>query len=56
MKKYLFLILLMAASTLHAQFIVEKQDGTTVLIEGDLHFIPNAEGKSWSVGTTYDAA
>lgn len=49
-------MLVMVTSVVHAQFIVEKQDGTTSPYEGDLHFMPDAENKSWSVGTTYDAA
>lgn len=45
----------MTISFLHAQFIVKKQDGTTVSWEGNLPFTPNEGGNSWSVGKTYDA-
>ena len=56
MKKYISLIILsMTVSILHAQFVVEKQDGSTVSWDGNLSFTQNKEDDSWSAGTTYNA-
>lgn len=55
MKKFLLSILCaLTIVAVRAQFVVEKQDGTPVAVEGDLHFAKDAAGENWSVGETYD--
>lgn len=55
MKKFLLSILCaLTIVAVRAQFVVEKQDGTPVTVEGNLHFSKDATGENWSVGETYD--
>lgn len=53
MRKYICLLFLLCVSLLHAQFIVEKHDGTLIPFDGDLRFTQDSESGSWSTGTTY---
>lgn len=46
----------MTAVAARAQFVVEKQNGSPVTVEGNLHFAKDATGENWSVGETYDPA
>lgn len=56
MKKFLLIICVLTIVTARAQFVVEKQDGSPVTVEGNLHFAKDATGENWSVGETYDPA
>ena len=50
MKKFLLIICVLTIVTARAQFVVEKQDGSPVTVEGNLHFAKDATGENWSVG------
>lgn len=56
MKFRLFILVLAAASTLasHAQFIVEKRDGSTIQLDGNVTFTQDPVSGNWSVGDQYD--
>lgn len=56
MKKFLIIICVLTIVSARAQFVVEKQDGNPVTVEGNLHFVKDATGENWSVGETYDPA
>lgn len=57
MKKFLLIsISVLTIVAARAQFVVEKQNGSPVVIEGNLHFAKDATGENWSVGETYDPA
>lgn len=57
MKKIaLFAFALMSCAALNAQFVVEKTDGTTSVVEGNLTFASDASGESWSIGDAYSPA
>lgn len=54
MKKFLLIICLMTIVSARAQFVVEKQNGEKITIEGDLRFAKDASGENWSIGDSYD--
>lgn len=56
MKKFLIIICVLTIVSARAQFVVEKQDGNPVTVEGNLHFAKDVTGENWSVGETYDPA
>lgn len=57
MKKFLLIsISVLTIVAARAQFVVEKQNGSPVVVDGNLHFAKDATGENWSVGETYDPA
>lgn len=57
MKKIaLFVFAVMSCAALNAQFVVEKNDGSTSLVDGNVTFACDASGESWSIGDTYSPA
>lgn len=57
MKKFLLIsISVLTIVAARAQFVVEKQNGSLVVVDGNLHFAKDATGENRSVGETYDPA
>ncbi len=54
MKKFLLIICLMTIVSARAQFVVEKENGDKITLDGNLHFAKDASGENWSIGDSYD--
>lgn len=49
MKKFLLIsISVLTIVAARAQFVVEKQNGSPVVVDGNLHFAKDATGENWS--------